>query len=190
MGTDKRKLEVRKGLKGCIDRLFGPGAGDLEIALPILVALFVSIMLLRFAGLRHFHWVFVQYVVAFLITFDTVGGAITLAMPAAKKWYHRPERKPVSYFLFNCAHIHPFIIAWVFVPEMQWIYPVTIYAYLVLTTLFLLKTPPALKGGLAVLFIVFGCFINIYMVLPPLGFVWFVPVFYLKLLYGNLVSGK
>ena len=128
-----------------------------------------------------------QRIVAFLLIFDVVGGAIFFNTSQAKFWYHRPERKFWDFFLFNAAHIHPFIRAWFVVPHMNWEFGCSVYGIMIVSTVVVLLLPVKYKGVAAAIVVVAGCRVFEVFEGPPKGFLWFEPVYYMKLLLGHCV---
>ncbi len=61
------------------------------------------------------------------------------------------------------------------------------YAYLLVFTLIILKTPLYLKCPTAFLVIALALIIHFYFVIPIHGFEWLMPALTLKVLYGHLV---
>ena len=168
-------------------RVAGPGWTWQQFIACILPAAIYSQLLLLYAGVAHYGWSPWQKVVAFVIVFDVVGGAIVFNTSQAKFWYHRPERKFWDFFRFNALHIHPFIIAWVFFPHMNWIYGVSVYSVMIVSTVVVLLLPIRYKGIAAAIVVVAGCRVFEVFEGPPVGFLWFEPVYYMKVLLGHCV---
>jgi hypothetical protein len=169
------------------ERIAGPGWKWGEVLACIAPAAIYSYLLIVYADMAGYGWSPVQKVVAFLLVFDVVGGAITFNTVQAKFWYHRPERKFRDFFLFNAVHVHPFIIAWFFFPQMNWAYGGSVYGVMIVSTVVVLLLPIRYKGIAAAIVVVAGCRIFEVFESPPTGFLWFEPVYYMKLLLGHCV---
>jgi hypothetical protein len=169
------------------ERIAGPGWTWQQFVVCFVTAAVYSHLFLLHADMAHYGWSSVQKIVAFLLVFDVVGGAITFNTPQAKIWYHRPGRRFRDFFLFNAAHIHPFILAWFFYPHMNWAYGTSVYGVMIVSTIVVLLLPVKYKGIAAAVVVVAGCRIFEVFEAPPTGFFWFEPVYYMKLLLGHCV---
>lgn len=177
----------RPGLAGALDRFLGPGTTRAELLLELIPSSAAAVLVPLLAAWQGLDWSLLLTAVAALIAFDLVGGVITNATSAAKRWYHRPGQGFRQQFGFVAAHaIHVLLVAWLFRGQ-DWLYFGVVYGYLLLGTALVLWTPLYLKRPLAMLLLVGGLFINLYALSPTPGLEWFVPVFYLKLLVSHLL---
>lgn len=128
-----------------------------------------------------------QLAVAALLALDLVGGVVTNATAAAKRWYHRPGQGFRQHFGFVAVHLHPFLVAWLFL-DGNWGFGAIVYGYLLLAALLILWPPLYIQRPLAMVLWLVGLLIGLYGVALPAGLEWFVPVFYLKLLVSHLLK--
>lgn len=183
MNIDWNYPEPRKGPLGSWDKFAGPGATAAEVILLAVsvVAAAVVAYLTRDTG-----WNAARIVVALLIAMDLFGGVVTNAASSAKRWYHREGQKPIQHFTFVAAHLHPFIVAWLF-RDMDWAFGAVIYGYLLLSSIIIMASPLYLQRPLAMLLYLGAVFIGQYIFYPTPGMAWFVPAFFLKLLICHLL---
>lgn len=184
---------VRAGLAGSWDKFAGPGWSPAENAILFSATLLGGVFVPLWAAIAGYGWNFWQYLVAFLLALDIVGGAVTMAALPGKRWYHRQGQCWRQHLGFIAMHLHPFLVAWLFAPDdqgMLWGYALVSYIYLLLGTFAVLAAPRQLKRPLGTALVAGGCLLNGLVVEPPPGFVWFLPVFYVKLLLSHLVPEK
>jgi hypothetical protein len=187
MATDWNYPRPRKGRIGLLDQLLGPGATKMEVGLEILISTGAMVAVVGYSTSYHLGWDWLQYLVSALIAFDIAGGVFTNATSAAKRWYHRPGQGFLQHFGFVAIHIHPLIVAWLFL-DMSWAYFFIVYGYLLIATLVILLVPQYLQRPIAMAGYGGGLLLALY-VLPQIpGLQWFVPFFYLKLLVSHLVK--
>jgi hypothetical protein len=70
---------------------------------------------------------------------------------------------------------------------MNWGYGAFWYLALVLSTVLVLFTPLYLQRPLAMGLIMTAILLNFYFIQPVVGFEWFVPALFLKIIYGHVV---
>ena len=121
----------RKGFKGFIDRLVGPGATKAELWIQFAFAISMGLGMLYY-GLTATSWNVWQIIVTTYLMFDLCGGIATNATNTAKRWWHRSERMHFKNdFKFLIAHFYmPLLITLAFFPS-EWVMFVVSYAYLV-----------------------------------------------------------
>jgi hypothetical protein len=177
----------RRGLAGEWDRFIGPGAARAELALILGSALIAAVAVVANALWRDLAWTSIQLAAAALLALDLVGGVVTNATTAAKRWYHRPGQGFRQHFGFVLLHVHPFLVAWLF-RDGDWAFGFVVYGYLLLATLLILRTPLYLQRPVAMGLAVVGLGIGLAAFAPVPGMAWFVPAFYLKLLVSHLLK--
>ncbi|MFV9503375.1 MAG: hypothetical protein AB4911_02300 [Oscillochloridaceae bacterium umkhey_bin13] len=74
--------------RDAFDRFIGPGATRAEILLQFVPTLLIALTLIAVAIIKAWGWTPVQLIVAGLLMLDMVGGVITNATSAGKRWYH------------------------------------------------------------------------------------------------------
>lgn len=173
--------------KDGIDRFIGPGATRAEIALQLIPPCVVAAGLLAWAILNEWGWSAVQLLVAAVLALDLVGGVITNATSAAKRWYHREGQGFRQHMIFILIHILQPALVVLFFDVGNWLFLVGSFGYLVLASALILLTPLYLQRPVASLLLLVGFLIALYALPAPLGFEWFLPVYYTKLLSSHLV---
>ena len=180
--------EPRKGLAGAWDRFVGPGATRAENWLMVGSAFVGGLSVPLYAALTGLGWSALQLVVAGLLAFDLVGGVVTNATSAAKRWYHRAGQGFAQHFTFIAVHaVQLFLVAWLF-RGGDWAFFGALYGYLLAATLIILRTPLYRQRPVALLLYSGAILINSYVFTPTAGLEWFIPIFYLKLLVSHLLK--
>ena len=128
-------------------------------------------------------------IVAALIAFDVVGGAVCNMTDTTKRWYHRPGTAPKDHFGFIALHIvHIVLVAWLFRGDgFDWTFAVIVSAWLLVSAILVLRAPELLKSPLAVALYTVALVLALYWLGPAPGLEWFVPLLFLKLLIGHAV---
>lgn len=125
-----------------------------------------------------------QLAVLMLLAVDLGGGVFVNASAAAKRWYHRPGVPGWHHWAFVAAHLHPFLVAWLF-PEAGWRWAACLYAATVMAAAVVLGAPLYLRRPVALTLAAL-----ILAALPlaapvPLHLAWIAPVFVIKLLIAH-----
>lgn len=181
----------RTGFAGAWDRFVGPGATRGEERLQVIGTVALTIALMAFLVLRSMEldWSAAQWIVSALLAFDLLGGVITNATSAAKRWYHRPgQAGPRAHLPFVAVHgAHLLLVAALF-RGMDWTYVVVFYAYLMAAAVIVAQSPLHLQRPMGMALWCGGLLIGLYVMPPTPGLEWFLPLFYLKLLVSHLVK--
>lgn len=177
----------RSGIKGAIDKFIGPGTTNGEYWLQFAAIVVGTLAAPGVAAWKGLDWSTWQFIVAGLLSFDLFGGVVTNATSAAKRWYHRPEQGWKAHMVFVALHLHPFLVAWLFL-DGNWTFGIVGYGYLMMAALLILWMPLYLKRPFAMLLYLFGVFISLYTLPTVPGMEWFLPIFYLKLLVSHLLK--
>lgn len=167
----------RRGLWGIWDRVVGPGATWVEntgtVVIAVLAGLLAPTLLpAEASGL--------QRVAAMLFAFDLMAGIWVTATPAGRRWYQRPSRSWASRVGFVVAHVHPFVVAWVFPGSMTW--ACMLYGFAVLVTLLLNAIDARWRTSTCLVAI--AVFLGVEAHWGPLPLEWFGVAYLLKLLAG------
>jgi hypothetical protein len=186
MNIDWTPPQPRGGKLGALDKFVGPGATIVELALQFGVAAALAAVMFVLALRADYNWGIIQYAVFLIFALDLVGGVITNATSAAKRWYHRAGQGMVPHFGFVALHgVHLLILALVF-RSMDWTFFAAFYAYLLATAFILLITPLYIQRALAMAFFC-GAVVAADLVFTPTpGMGWFIPLFFAKLLISHL----
>lgn len=183
--------EPREGLRGAWDKFIGPGATGSEQWLQLIAGLGLAAVLGLLLYLRRdtLDWTAAQTLVAALLAVDLIGGVITNATAAAKRWYHRPGQEGLRAHLpFVALHgLHLLLVAALF-RGMDWGFWAVLYVYLLGSALVILRMPLYLQRPTAMALFCGAFLLGTYVFAPTPGLEWFVPLFYLKLLVSHLLK--
>jgi len=171
---------------GPLARFVGPGATRAELVLQFSAALVAAILLPTAAALAGWGWNFLQLAVAGVLALDLVGGIVTNATNAAKRWYHRPGQSRRDHARFLLIHLHPFLVVWLFGAN-EWVFAFTCYAYVVAAGVVTLFVPLYLRRPVAMVAFLIALTIALYGPDSPANTEWFFPMFALKLLVSHVV---
>jgi hypothetical protein len=150
-------------------------------------AVVATLVLIVTAIVNVWGWTPVQLIVAAILMLDLVGGVITNATSAGKRWYHRTGQGFRQHMVFVLIHIIQLMLVMVFFDPGNWAFVLGSYGYLVVAALLILLTPLYLQRPLAGLLLIVGFFLSLYVLPVPQHFAWFLPVFYTKLLSSHLL---
>lgn len=170
-----------------LDRFVGPGATRAELLLQFVPPVIATIVVIATAIVNAWGWTLVQYLVVGVLMLDMVGGVITNATSAAKRWYHRAGQGFRQHLLFVLIHIAQPTLVVVFFDPGNWTFLFGSYGYLLVAALLILFTPCYLQRPLAGLLLIGGFFLSLFVLPVPPYFEWFLPVFYTKLLSSHLL---
>lgn len=176
----------RPGLPGVLDRFIGPGATRTEIQLQLASASAGAAMALVLS-LANAQWPFWQCLLASFLAFDIIGGVVTNATRAAKRWYHRPGQTARNHLSFVALHLlHLVVVGWLYrdgdVP-----YIVVMYGLLLAGAWWILRAPAYLQRPVAMAAYLLSLSVAYYGFGLTPGLEWFTPVFFLKLFVCYLV---
>ena len=178
--------EPRRGLAGEWDKFVGPGQTRAELLLILIPSLAAGLLVPAYAVIAKLGWSIFQLIVAGVMAFDLMGGVITNATTAAKRWYHRPGQTWKKHIAFIAVHaFHLALAAWLF-RGLDWIYFAVFYGYLLASSLIITRSRISLQRPVALLLYVGVVILSIYCFAPVHGMEWFIPVFFLKLLVSHL----
>lgn len=175
------------------DKFIGPGATKSEQTLMLLPTVLLTAALLVWVAVQGIQWSVGQYLVGGLLAFDLIGGVITNATAPAKRWYHRPEQNTTQHLKFIALHgIQLFLVTWIF-NDLNWVFFVSTYVYLLLTAWLILRTPLYLQRPVAFGFYILTLLLHFNFLASVQGFgsipglEWFMPIFFFKLLISHLL---
>ncbi len=179
--------EQGKGFGRIIDELIGPGATHGEIILVLVCSILGGSLLIFYQYVMNLGWNLVQIIVGAVIAFDIGGGVVANATSTAKRWYHRQGHGTKQLLGFIVIHfIHPILIT-IFFTQLDWIYFITVYGYLLISAGIVLATPLYLKRPMSMVMVSGAVILNSYVITVIPGFEWFLPIFILKLVVGHIV---
>lgn len=173
--------------KNGLDRFAGPGATRSEVFLQFGGALAAIIFVVLGWHLGKLSWGGLQVVVAAILAMDVVGGIITNATGAGKRWYHRTGQGTRQHLGFVLVHIaQPLIVFFVF-DSVRWTFVVGGFGYLLIAAAIVLFSPLYLQRPVAGALIAGGVALSLYVFPVPIGLEWFLPLYYVKLLSSHLL---
>ncbi len=178
----------RSGIAGAWDRFVGPGATRAELALQLVIPVVAALAALLHATRTTEHWSWLHYVVGGVLAFDIAGGVVTNATSAAKRWYHRAGQGFWQHLGFVALHLlHLLLVSWLYLGfDFAWI--VIAGGYLLCASAVILSVPQYLQRPVALTAYGGALLTSLYVLAPPVGLEWFLPLFYLKLLVSHLVK--
>ncbi|MFJ3631631.1 hypothetical protein [Streptomyces sp. NPDC090112] len=178
------------GLAGRLERFMGPGKTRSESAVET-VGL-IGCALLLAAGLWESgaarEWTAGQLVVVALAGLDLIGGVLTNATNAAKRWYHRADRGArrarlvfVSAHLLHLAAVGLYVLS----GDLAW---TASNAVLLLGGAAAVEFAPVhLRRPVSMAVLMAAVLVNLFWLPVPTALAWFAPLFFLKLLVCHLV---
>ena len=177
---------LRSGWRGLIDQFIGPGATSAEVRLQIVPAVLAAIAAPLYASTLPLSWTPLQLSLIAILGFDMVGGVLTNATAAAKRWYHRPGQGLPQHLAFVSVHLfHIGLVAWLF-RGGDWLFALGVSVYLLLSALMILRVPLYLQRPVAMGLYGLALVGSLYLFSPTPGLEWFLPLFFLKLLVSHL----
>lgn len=137
-----------------------------------------------YALVRPLGWSPVQLAVVALFAFDVAGGVSVNASPSARRWWHRPDQGRWAPLRFVLAHLHPFVLAFLF-PAFTWVSAALLYGYVVAAALAIVLASRPLQRPLAFILYALSLLLALYLIRVPAGLEWFAPLYLLKLLLAH-----
>ncbi|OKJ64777.1 hypothetical protein AMK27_02525 [Streptomyces sp. CB02009] len=178
------------GLAGRLERFMGPGKSRSESVVETLGLLGCASLLaagLSTSGiLRDLSTA--QLVVVALAGLDLIGGVLTNATNAAKRWYHRaaPGARRAR-LLFVSAHLTHLAAMGLVVLSGDLTWTLTNAALLLGGAVTVEYAPLHLRRPVAMALLTAAVLVNLFWLSVPTALAWFAPLFFLKLLVCHLV---
>jgi hypothetical protein len=183
------QLEPRSGLLGAWDKIVGPGASATETVVT-LTAMTASVPLAWYAVVRDGspHWQWWTWIIVLVLASDLGGGLVSNALPATKRWYHRPGSTAMQHLGFAALHVHPFALAWLAPDQVNWTWALLLYLWMLVSCGVLLLVPRPVRLAIAFALTATGVVVSSRWVpvASPLG--WVSCVLLLKVLAGHMVG--
>jgi hypothetical protein len=178
------------GWAGRLERFMGPGKSRAESAVES-AGLAVCAGALA-AGVWHSGafggWSAVQLAVVILAGLDLVGGVLTNATNAAKRWYHRPgSGRRRARLAFVAVHLLHLAAVGLLVLSGDWAWTLGNAVLLLGGAAAVEFTPLHLKRPLSMAAFMTAVLVNLFWLRTPDALAWFAPLFFLKLLVCHLV---
>ncbi|MEM7066540.1 MAG: hypothetical protein AAF572_25655 [Cyanobacteria bacterium P01_B01_bin.77] len=179
---------LRSGWQGQLDRFIGPGATPAELVLQLVPSVGAAIAMPLYASTLPIDWNPWQLGLIAILGFDLVGGVLTNATAAAKRWYHRPGQGWQQHMIFVSVHLcHIGLVAWLFRGADGFFFA-AVSSYLLLASGLILASPLYLQRPVALGLFGFGLMCDRYFFAPTPGLEWFLPLFFLKILVSHLLK--
>ncbi|MDX6763131.1 MULTISPECIES: hypothetical protein [Streptomyces] len=178
------------GLAGRLERFMGPGKSRSESMVET-VGL-VGCALLLAAGVWSSgaarDWSTAQLVVVALAGLDLIGGVLTNATNAAKRWYHRADPAARrARLLFVSAHLVHLAAMGLFVLDGDLDWTLGNAALLLGGAAAVEFAPVHLRRPVAMAVLMAAVLVNLFWLPVATALAWFAPLFFLKLLVCHLV---
>ncbi|MFB6836136.1 hypothetical protein [Streptomyces sp. NPDC056361] len=182
--------ETPPGLAGRVQRFMGPGKSRSESAVETAGLVVCGVLLA--AGVWSsdvWHgWAGAQFAVLALVGLDLIGGVLTNATNAAKRWYHRPAPEARrARLLFVSAHLLHLVAMGLVVLSGDWRWTLGNGALLLAGAAVVEFMPLHLKRPVAMCVLMVAILVNLFWLEVPAALAWFAPLFFLKLLVCHLV---
>ncbi len=182
------RLSPRTGWEGWLDSLIGPGATPAEMALQFVPAVGAAIAAPLYASTLSIDWTLWQLLAIAILGFDLVGGVLTNATAAAKRWYHRPGQSWRQHLSFTSLHLfHLGLVALLF-RGGDVLFFAGVSSYLLLAAGLIVASPLYLQRPIALGLYGLALLGDRYLLTPTPGLEWFLPLFFLKLLVSHLLN--
>lgn len=181
-----RVPDPRSGWRGAVDRFFGPGPTRAEILVQVIGVPVLGALVLAQVALAEVHLRWWSVVVLAVVTIDLLGGVLTNATGAAKRWYHRPGTRGER-LRFVCLHVAHLGLVAPLVPDLWWQWLALNAVLLVGLALLIEHTPLPIRRAVAMGALVAATLLNSILIPVPDGLAWIAPLLYLKLLVAHLI---
>lgn len=178
--------DPRSGWRGMVDRFFGPGPTRAEVLVQVICAPVLGALVLAQVALAEVHLRWWSVVVLAVFTIDVLGGVLTNATSAAKRWYHRPGTRGER-LRFVCLHVVHLGLVAALVLDQWWHWLALNAVLLVGLALLIEHTPLPIRRAVAMGALVAAILLNSILAPVPDALAWIAPLLYLKLLVSHLV---
>ncbi|AFY37827.1 hypothetical protein Lepto7376_1484 [[Leptolyngbya] sp. PCC 7376] len=178
--------QPRSGWRGNVDRLIGPGATSAELLVQFVPAVAMAIAAPLYAKSVSADFTGWQLGLIAFFALDFMGGTLTNATAAAKRWFHRPGQgwqQHLGFVAFHLCHIAVVAIAF---RGIDWGFLISMSSYLLLATGVILASLLYLQRSIALGLFILALLGDCYLIAPMPGLEWFVPLLFLKLLVSHL----
>ena len=177
----------RPGFWGIIDKFIGPGATTAEKNIQLFLPFLFSAGVVAVGLYSEFNWSGVQYVIIALLAGDMVGGVVTNATSAAKRWFFREGEGFWEHITFVAIHLFQIaIFSWAF-QGFDPIWIAGVYGLLVTSSVIILISPLYLQRPVAASLYMVALILSLYVFDTPAHLEWFLPILFYKLLISHLL---
>lgn len=177
----------RPGIWGVIDKIIGPGATKTEKLVQLYLPLLFSGGVVATGLYVQSDWSIWQYVIIALLAVDMVGGVITNATSAAKRWFFREGEGFMEHMTFVAIHLIQIVaFSWAFQAfDILWI--VGVYGFLMGGSALILKTPLYMQRPIAATLYAVALLVSLYVFDNPPYLEWFLPILFFKILISHVL---
>lgn len=173
-------------MRAASDPLIGPDATPTELVLGWGAAAAAAVAQLGWA-LQSGNWTAAQTGVAVLLAFDIGGGVVVNSTRSGRRWWHRPSVSRARELAFYAAHVHPFVVAWLW-PAYAFTQAAALYGSMLLFAVIVaVLTPARLKRPVAYGLTAVGLVMGATVLRAPAGLVWLPLLYYVKLVAAHAV---
>lgn len=177
----------RPGIWGSVDKLIGPGATRAEKNIQLYPPFALAAGIVAFGLINQVDWSLWQYVVIAFLAVDMLGGVITNATSAAKRWFFRDGEGFKQHMTFVALHlVQTAMFSWAFL-EFNLVWIAGVYGILLAGSAVILKTPLYLQRPVAALIYVVTLFLSLYVFETEPYLEWFLPVLFFKILVSHVL---
>jgi hypothetical protein len=166
--------------------LIGPSATTGELAVGWTAAIMAGAAQAAWIVFAAPSWSLVQMVIAVLFALDIGGGVVVNATTSARNWWHRPGQGLPRQLAFFAAHVHPFIVAWLWA-SYGWVEAASLYASMLAMACIALKCPARLARPVSLGLGSIGIVLAITVLRMPPGLEWLAALYYVKLVMARAV---
>lgn len=176
------------GWEGGLERFMGPGKSRVEFAVELWGGVVTAglLGLLIWRAPEREAWSWLQTVVVVLVGFDLVGGVLTNATNAAKRWYHR-DASSRGRLAFVASHLLHLLAVGFLVLGQDWRWSLINAGLLFVGAVLVERIPAEGKRPVAMAAFMVALVVNLSLFPLPPSLAWIPPLFFLKLLVGHLV---
>ena len=177
----------RPGFWGVIDKFIGPGATRAEKNIQLFLPFLSSAGVVAVGFYSEFDWSVVQYLIIALLAGDMVGGVVTNATSAAKRWVFREGEGFREHITFVAIHLVQIVIfSWVF-QGLDLIWIAGVYGLLMTSSVIILKAPLYMQRPVAASLYMVALLSSLSIFDAPAHLEWFLPILFYKLLISHLL---
>ncbi|MBE9028721.1 hypothetical protein IQ266_02975 [filamentous cyanobacterium LEGE 11480] len=177
----------RTGLLGSLDRFIGPGATTAELVLQLIPPVVAAIVAPAYAMTLSIPWTPVQLGLIAILGFDLLGGVLTNATAAGKRWYHRSGQGWRQHLGFTAIHLLHILLVSLFLRGGDVAFFAGVSLYLLSAAAMIIWAPLYLQRPVALGLYGLALLGDRYWFVPTPGLEWFLSFFFLKLLIGHLL---
>ncbi|MGK8558942.1 hypothetical protein [Nocardia gipuzkoensis] len=173
------------GWAGRLERFMGPGKTRWESAVEYLGGAIGILLLVSYCRPMLSDRSIAEVVALAVIAFDLVGGVLTNATNAAKRWYHRTPASRGRLAFVAVHTVYLAVVGLMFLGDPAWFIGNTLL--LLGSALLIESAPVGLRRPVAMAAYMTVLLVNLIVFPVPALLAWFIPLFYLKLLVCYLI---